>query len=297
MSKPIVHMMVVEDALARVKDQMPEMHQVLAPHARLAYFGSLSPDAPYASPHKSWADWMHKYRTGSIVRSALSELAGQGAKSTPSLHPSVAWAFGYMSHLAVDLTVHPVVNMIVEQSAPHALSHSQAEMVQDALLFHALHQRDIQATDYADRAVIHNDDHRHAAMALWTRCIEANRDSNISGTPQTNDWYTALSALVDGSDTGFATLLGKLTGLSGNVFYETESTIRHKRIHELTWAYTAVPLPGGHLGDFRQTVYSKAVQKTLEYWGRCWHALDSQTPDVSWLQDWDIDHDASFAWE
>jgi hypothetical protein len=113
----------------------------LLQHSFTKYFhfcelGSVSPDMPYLalgqSGQQAWADTMHYERTFGLVKVAsreVSKLAGEMQLKC------IAWLLGYSSHLVMDGTVHPVVELKVGPYAQNKTAHRRCELNQDAYIF------------------------------------------------------------------------------------------------------------------------------------------------------------------
>lgn len=110
-------------------------------HAYKKYFhfcelGSMSPDMPYLilgnSDQMAWSDYMHYEKTFEFVKAAAAianQLSGEDQLKC------ISWLLGFASHLVMDGTVHPVVELKVGDYEHHKLPHRKCELHQDAYLF------------------------------------------------------------------------------------------------------------------------------------------------------------------
>ncbi len=107
----------------------------LSRHLPYVELGAVSPDYPYLClrPNQSkWADEMHYTSTAAFLRNAVREV---GALSGARQQKLLAWLFGFASHMATDMTIHPVVELKVGPYGANKAGHRNCEMHQDAYLF------------------------------------------------------------------------------------------------------------------------------------------------------------------
>ena len=124
----------------KINDRIGPLPDLLK-HAYNRYFhfcelGSVSPDMPYLALGKSgqqaWADTMHYERTFELVKVASREVM----KSAGEVQlKCIAWLLGYSSHLVMDGTVHPVVELKVGTYGDNKTAHRRCELNQDAYIF------------------------------------------------------------------------------------------------------------------------------------------------------------------
>lgn len=133
----------------------------------LAYLGALGPDVPYlggsifrsaflgsrykgkASGKSRWADALHYNRSGDYVFALLARLPH--ITSLTLQRKLLAYVFGYLTHIAGDVIVHPFVNSFAgayhDQTDPQAFfnfgMHFWVEMCQDAATAKSLFHDDI----------------------------------------------------------------------------------------------------------------------------------------------------------
>jgi len=110
-----------------------------------AYLGAIGPDVPYftGAPFQRnsghWADLMHYNRTGRFPIRLVEHatiLEDEQARSA-----ALAYALGYMTHIATDIATHPYVNSIAgapgHQRLPHVFwglgMHTYLELCMDEL--------------------------------------------------------------------------------------------------------------------------------------------------------------------
>jgi hypothetical protein len=101
--------------------------------------GVVSPDYPYLAigdnSAEKWADLMHYKNTTLIIKFGIEEIRKlQGEEQRKAF----AWLLGYASHVATDVTIHPVVELKVGPYAQNKTDHRICEMHQDAHIFQRL---------------------------------------------------------------------------------------------------------------------------------------------------------------
>lgn len=98
--------------------------------------GAVSPDLPYLGLGTVWADKMHLDKTGGVVREAARLIREVDDVNTKA--KLLAWLLGYVSHVAGDITIHPIVNLKVGPYAENKTAHRECEMSQDSYIFKRL---------------------------------------------------------------------------------------------------------------------------------------------------------------
>ncbi len=129
------------DALAALEDMPSEAKRILTTYLSYAELGSVSPDYPFASiadtDQNHWVDLMHYERVGILIRSLIFRV-----KILPvdQKEQCFAWLAGFVSHVIMDITVHPVVELRVGSYRKHKLDnqHQICEMHQDSYIWQRL---------------------------------------------------------------------------------------------------------------------------------------------------------------
>lgn len=117
--------------------KLPELlSKAFEKYLEFCELGSVSPDLPYLAlgnpDQQSWADTFHYEGTFDFVTRAAKILCDlEGLTQLRCL----AWLMGYVSHLVMDGTIHPVVEKIVGNYADHKNEHRTCELNQDAYIF------------------------------------------------------------------------------------------------------------------------------------------------------------------
>jgi len=106
--------------------------------------GAISPDYPYlgvgaianVGSSKEWADTMHRARTGQRLKAGI-----QYIKAMPSgkeKDKALAWLLGFVSHMVMDLTIHPIVELKIAPEGGGDAAHRKCEIHQDVFIYNEL---------------------------------------------------------------------------------------------------------------------------------------------------------------
>ncbi len=183
----------------------------LLKYSELCQMGSISPDYPYLNlatlkkDSEHWANAMHhKYGTnteGNIFHFAIDYIK---TLSGDEQEQCLAWFLGYASHVAADVTCHPVTNLLVgDYDADNETAHRVSEMHQDVHVFSTRLGEDVRRSDHIKK-IVHSCGNsgdascvKHAIERLWrqmlSRCFpRMNRfDIDISG------WHKEVTFWID----------------------------------------------------------------------------------------------------
>jgi len=137
MSGAYTHLAVANEAekAAKKTDIRGTTKLALGKYLRYVELGAVGPDYPYLSlkSHQpQWADEMHYKNTATLVRTTVAEIQKQPGAAQGKL---IAWLFGMASHIATDMTIHPVVELKVGPYNGNESAHRKCEMHQDAYIF------------------------------------------------------------------------------------------------------------------------------------------------------------------
>ncbi len=172
--------------------------------------GSVGPDLPYLdfldANSKGWANVMHYWKTGDIIRSGVSYFAGKNLEvRDDNALRALAWFFGYAAHVATDLTVHPVLAASGYPYATNPTGHRFCELNQDAYIFRKLNSEDPDDVRYIENCGIGscNDPNDSAKLhpavrELWLNCLsfisppEVHMENGVAGPvscPAPDVWF------------------------------------------------------------------------------------------------------------
>lgn len=149
------HIVAAQTARSRVKEFGLSAAHESAVGKWLGYveLGALSPDYPYLSltkRHTAWADCMHWRRTSTFLINAtlaISELEDAAKEK------ATAWLFGFAAHMALDATIHPIIEEMVGPWQINKTRHRMCEMHQDVYIFPRLNLGETAWTKHLDFGV------------------------------------------------------------------------------------------------------------------------------------------------
>lgn len=140
--------------------------------------GAVGPDYPYLAvaalglKQDVWADRMHYENTAEPIRHAVRWLRDN--RAAPHRPYALSWLFGYASHVATDLTIHPVVMRKVGPYQGNEVAHRTCEMNQDVHIWKSRRLGDISEAEYFGALYDQNtvDGKLHPAISqLWTSML------------------------------------------------------------------------------------------------------------------------------
>lgn len=234
--------------------------------------GAVGPDYPYLGRQAAWADRMHYRATGDVIRNGVRVLREFNTGATRSR--CLAWLLGYASHVATDLTIHPVVELRVGPYASNKTAHRRCEMHQDAFIWH---QRNLGDIGLADRFRI-NIEHCSAdggglntdIASIWERMLEMTYPEDFAGEPPNiSRWNRGFKGIVDSIDD-----LGRLVPFtrhilaSGAVAYPSIDDVDATFIEDLS-----TPEGSQHYDE----IFDRAVDSIVNVWGVVGEALRART--------------------
>jgi hypothetical protein len=167
--------------------------------------GSVSPDMPYLAlanaGQQAWADTMHYEKTFELVKVAVGEAKGLDGEVQLKC---VSWLLGYASHLVMDGTVHPVVELKVGPYADNKTDHRKCELNQDAYIFPQLgygQAGEAEAIDSGLKLCSDPDDPKaldHDLVQFWQGTLRSmHADQFRSETPDPDLWFRRYVKMMD----------------------------------------------------------------------------------------------------
>ncbi|MEI8634051.1 zinc dependent phospholipase C family protein [Vibrio sp. PP-XX7] len=117
------------------------LQRILTVYHRYVEMGSVSPDFPYLnfsylsiteSNQADWANRMHYEQVGELLRRMIrhvSALRGEPQDRT------FAWLSGFLAHVIMDITIHPIIELKVGDYRQNKQQHRLCEMHQDAYVW------------------------------------------------------------------------------------------------------------------------------------------------------------------
>jgi len=293
---------------ATLLDGFPELPDV-AKRALLSYLkfcelGAVSPDYPYlvlgSQNAAGWANVMHYWRTADFIRNGVRHLLDRTALDSPDGQKCLAWLFGYASHVVADLTIHPVIELIVGPYATHKTQHRVCEMHQDTYIFNQLVGERIDTVEYLKHAGLRDcgenlGDTHHLAPAitsLWTYILSDVPIDAVTlptpdlprptSPPQPDEWHHDYVTTIDGfAEEGKRFFLARGALESCGVVYPPPSKVKKEFIKQLK-------TPNQGTADY-DAVFERARQNVITIWRELGSAITARDPSPVLLANANLD--------
>lgn len=254
--------------------------------------GAVAPDYPYltltSGDAKKWADCMHYTNTKEMVCSGLNFLSNKMSDE------ALAWYLGYVSHVVVDVVVHPIVNMIVGPYEENKEAHRLCEMTQDSFIFKQVKGLEVQNAEYIDllkncsQAGPINCFHAKAKQVWLEMFRGAHKDLFTVSPPNIDGWHSSYISKLDMVDERilFSRHISEIASKKA-IFYRHTNEIpmedRKKFIDNL-------PIPNSKNRQNYNAVFEKATTKVVEAWREIFQDVTDNTGRTrNWLKDWNLD--------
>lgn len=174
-------------------------------YLKFVEMGANSPDYPYLAvgDKKSarWADLMHYTNTGSMIHVGVEmtrALTGEQRRKC------AAWLLGYTAHFAMDVCLHPVINLKVGPYAENKTAHRRCEMNQDVYIFQRLNLGGIEFAEHlaggigACSAPGSKKKLDPDVAKLWKAVFKAVHPAQYkSNSPNVDKWHAWFNKIVD----------------------------------------------------------------------------------------------------
>ena len=289
MAGAYAHITVVNHAqkLARTALRSSEVKYALAMNLRYLELGAVSPDYPYLATGQShWADDMHCTRNSSLLKSGianLQQLAGIERER------ATGWLFGLASHMATDMTVHPVVERLVGPWQGNQAAHRQCEMHQDAFIFQKLDLGDVGLTEHLRSGIascVDADDARRLdpfISDLWLRMLRDTYPLNDGrARPDPDGWHRGFAGVL-----GAVNVANRLFPFARHV--ATNLNLTYPALDDVEDRYILnLQTPEARL-DYEQ-VFQRACHNVVDVWCGLEDALTGRSRAfLDSLKDWNLD--------
>lgn len=170
-------------------------------NVKFCELGAVAPDYPYmallSDDSQRWADLMHYERTGDILKAGVTVVRSlTGAEKSRAF----AWLLGYTSHVAMDLSVHPVVNLRVGPYEQNKTAHRTCEMHQDAHIFLRLNLGRVTAAEFIHNGIQTCDaaGGMEVISRVWTEMLTRTHPEEAArNVPAIHRWHEAYTQLID----------------------------------------------------------------------------------------------------
>lgn len=233
--------------------------------------GAVGPDYPYLAvaalgrKQGVWADRMHYENTADPLRHGVRRL-----RATPPSNNrfrALSWLFGYASHVATDLTIHPVVMRKVGPYQGNEAAHRICEMNQDVHIWKSRDLGGIPDAEYFTALYDQNTEagKLHPAIAeLWAGMLshtypDAAQDANLES------WHTGFHRAIT-AVSNLPVFARHLLGGGGQAY---PVKVDPQFVENLE-------TPAGRMHF--DAVCERAVDNILWMWSRIGRALAASTP-------------------
>lgn len=269
------------------------LRQLLNRYSEFLSLGAISPDLPYLSFQTgkvNWADLFHYEKTNGIVINGHSELKGEWTQRTDRDEATLIWLLGYVSHLVIDSTIHPIVQAIVGDYENHKDDHRICEMTQDALVFFDWENHELRYAEFSERLKFcRKSEHFRGILDFWKRqASSAYPDKNEEPDPLL--WFDTYTEAIDAAEggTGLSALFRHI-GLLKEYVYKTRDEIVSDYPGRYEQYFNAVKLPTGATGHFLEEGCNRAVSNVIDAWNKLYAGLTSGVDVAAVVKDWDLD--------
>ncbi len=296
------HMVAAEQAQLKAQQQGIDLiaqSTLLYPEWMQA--GSVGPDYPYLKtfgsqdPSDKWADHLHYIRTGDVVRAGVEWLHDRiGEQGNVTFQKATSWLAGYLSHVVLDASIHPVVRAIVGEYEEHKTDHRRCEMYQDSHICKKKHGYEMVFDEWADY-LRHTTDASGDGMdasikAIWSYMLERTYpDTYTSNPPDFDGWHHGYIQKIDLADNDIIIFRhaaadnaviyinsGKIPDDDKKQYIEQCNTPSNNRFNQVTMHY--------------DEVFEFGVENVVRYWKMMDMAINGQG-DISLpeLPNWNLD--------
>jgi len=292
MSGAYTHLAVANEArtVAKKTDIRGTTKLALGNYLRYVELGAVGPDYPYLSlkPHQSqWADEMHYRNTATLIRIAVTEIRKQPEAVQGKL---IAWLFGMASHIATDMTIHPVVELKVGPYNGNESAHRKCEMHQDAYIFPR--RMNVGETTYSEHIKTGLGACGDAAdpdkldpdiAALWKRILNATYPQLAGVHPADPDaWHKGFrSVLLTMASVNHLVPFARHVAARANLAYPLAKDVDPQFVRNLKTPEGAI--------DF-DALFDRARDNVIEMWRGLDRSLSgADAGALAKLEDWNLD--------
>ncbi|PKK88220.1 MAG: hypothetical protein CVV64_19670 [Candidatus Wallbacteria bacterium HGW-Wallbacteria-1] len=264
------------------KCPVPEFKLLLLENLNFLLLGANSPDLPYTFKDNAWGDRMHYERSGLFIKNALKILKTlSGQKRVKCL----AWVLGYVSHLASDTVVHPVVNKMVPPYNEDPVPHQFCEKHQDAYAFKRLNLGETTSAEYISATIANCGSVLRGLDRdiewFWSEILTRTFPDN--GIPKISRWFRSYTQLADkcGEEGGWPHIraIAELSG-SAQLLQIPYDQVLRKFIDN-------IPSPEGPVSY--DLVLDRAISNTVAAWVALNDTMCDKQTDYPICENWNLD--------
>jgi hypothetical protein len=254
--------------------------------------GAVSPDYPYlvveSSDAKRWADLMHLDHSGEMIHAGVRRLRRMTGIAADKC---AAWLLGYSSHVVMDATVHPVVEMKVGKYEENKRAHRVCEMHQDTYIYKRLKTGPLQLAEHLKTGIVACGDNSDPSKldrdvaGLWLGMLQDVHGYEASrNPPDIHKWHGRFKFGVDKiAEEGGLWPLARHVAMIAGVSYPPESDV------DFDEYITSLATPAGSRSY--DSVFDQAVQNVATRWSAVASSIaDAQRDDyLAAVGSWNLD--------
>lgn len=286
------HISVVNDAQKHAEGAglREETLLSLGLHLKFLELGAVSPDYPYLTlkrGQKKWADAMHYEHNATLLRAGVATVASMPAHQKAT---ATAWLLGFAAHMATDMTIHPVVELLVGPYQGNESEHRRCEMHQDAFIFpRVMNVGDTGLSEHLSTGIatchaLGDEDVIDPAVELvWQAMLATAYGHEQAGDPPLpSAWHCGFRDILSAmADTNHLFPFARHVCSELNLAYPRMKDIDPRFIKRLN-------TPEGRM-DY-EAIYEKARSNVLAVWKGLDEALvEGRSDALDALEDWNLD--------
>ena len=263
--------------------------------------GAVGPDYPYLhhaitshDASDSWADLLHYKRTGDVVRSGTKLLKARHAAEAdePEFMRATAWLFGYLSHVVMDASIHPVVRAIVGEYDQNKTDHRVCEMYMDSYIYKETYDVELTNAEWADYLRSLNDGNGMdaAVSSLWDAMLkETYPDEHRDNPPDINGWHKSYVSTLDSADLNVG-FFRHAAGKVGLLYVPTDQIPDADKTKYILNATLPQNNRFGMVAQHYDEIFSFAVANVAHFWKQLDSAISGAgDPELPELPNWNLD--------
>lgn len=252
-------------ALTALVDMPSEAKRILATYSAYSELGAVSPDYPFASitdmEQNHWVDLMHYERVGELIRSLIYRV-----KMLPvdQKEPCFAWLAGFVSHVIMDITIHPIVELRVGSYRKHKHDHQHqiCEMHQDSYIWQRLGFSHLDFSERLQRNISLCSDNSdpelldQAVRDLWSIALtEVYSEYANKCMPKINYWHTKYLSNIDLAEDDYRLF---------PLFQHIETGLTYPLVEDIDYSYIRnLKTP---IGDMHyDAIFDRAIENIKRY--------------------------------
>jgi hypothetical protein len=262
--------------------------------------GTVGPDYPYLhhalTSHDlsdSWADLMHYTSIGDLIHNAtvqIREMYNQNSECNETRR-NIAWFLGFISHIVLDITIHPVVRLVVGEYKDNPDEHRSCEMFMDTYIYNTTYKSELSNSEWIDylRSVSSEYGMDSQIVTFWNKLLNNTYPHEYKkNQPQIHKWHKKYIKKLDCADinVGFFRHCFADKGWAYPSILDIREEEYQKYIHDL-------PLPKGNCFDKNSMnydeIFKNGIKNIVFYWKKIMSLITSNDNDFSFFKNWNLD--------